>query len=69
MRSNALKDTRSAVQGIGSSSFQRCALIDAIDTFTSDWNDHASPFVWVKTADQILAKAIRKTKDHSGAPH
>lgn len=45
------------------------ALIDVIDTFTSDWNDHASPFVWVKTADQILAKAIRKTKDHSGAPH
>lgn len=45
------------------------ALIDAIDAFTSQWNDHASPFVWVKTADQILAKAVRKTKDHSDASH
>ncbi len=45
------------------------ALIAAIDAFTSQWNDQAAPFAWVKTADQILAKAIRKTKANSGAQH
>ena len=29
------------------------ALIDG-------WNDRAHPFVWTKTADQILTKAIRQ---------
>jgi hypothetical protein len=24
------------------------------------WNAGASPFVWVKSADEILAKAVRK---------
>jgi hypothetical protein len=41
----------------------------AIDAFTSEWNDRAAPFAWVKTADEILAKAVRKTKDHSDASH
>lgn len=41
----------------------------AIDAFTSAWNENAAPFAWVKTADQILAKAIRKPKDNSGAVH
>ncbi len=36
------------------------ALIAAIDTFTVNWNDGGSPFAWVKTADEILAKAVRK---------
>ena len=31
-----------------------------IDTFTASWNAGASPFTWVKTADEILAKAVRK---------
>jgi transposase len=35
-------------------------LIAMIDAFTRQWNAGASPFVWVKTADQILAKAVRK---------
>jgi len=35
-------------------------LIAMIDAFTRQWNDGASPFTWVKTADQILAKAVRK---------
>ena len=35
-------------------------LIAMIDAFTRQWNDGSSPFVWVKTADQILAKAVRK---------
>jgi len=41
----------------------------AIDAFTNAWNESAAPFAWVKTADQILAKAIRKTKENSGAGH
>ena len=32
----------------------------AIDAFTSAWNDQAAPFAWIKTADQVLAKAIKK---------
>jgi len=44
-------------------------LVETIDTFTSQWNDDASPFTWVKTADQILAKAIRKTTEKSDASH
>ena len=45
------------------------ALCQAIERFTREWNEHATPFTWVKTADQILAKAIRKTEDLSGAGH
>lgn len=44
-------------------------LTHAIDEFTRAWNNHATPFTWIKTADQILAKAIKKPKDHSGALH
>ena len=35
-------------------------LIAMIDAFTEQWNAGASPFAWVKTADEILAKAVRK---------
>jgi transposase len=35
-------------------------LIAMIDAFTRQWNEGASPFVWTKTADRILAKAVRK---------
>ena len=31
-------------------------LIDAIDDWTDHWNEHGAPFVWTKTADEILAK-------------
>ena len=30
-----------------------------IRTFVDGWNDRAHPFVWTKTADQILTKANR----------
>ena len=43
------------------------ALVAAIERFTREWNAGASPFTWVKTADQILAKAVRKTQADSGA--
>jgi transposase len=39
------------------------ALSAAIERFTRDWNAGASPFVWVKSADEILARAVRKTQD------
>jgi transposase len=35
-------------------------LVERIDAFTVSWNAGASPFVWVKSADEILAKAVRK---------
>src|SRR3990172_1231153 len=41
----------------------------AIERFTREWNAGAGPFTWVKTADEILAKAVRKTQADSGARH
>ena len=35
-------------------------LIAAIATFIANWNAGATPFTWVKTADDLLAKAVRK---------
>jgi hypothetical protein len=35
----------------------------------AEWNAGAGPFTWVKTADEILAKAVRKTQADSGARH
>ncbi len=45
------------------------ALVAAIERFTRQWNDGASPFTWVKTPDEILAKAVRKPQATSGAGH
>jgi transposase len=42
-------------------------LNKAIRAFITGWNDRAHPFVWTKTADQILAKADRKKT--SNTPH
>lgn len=35
-------------------------LTTAIKTFIAGWNDRAHPFVWTKTADQILKKTNRQ---------
>ena len=43
--------------------------IAMIDAFTQSWNEGASPFVWVKTADAILAKAVRKLPANSESGH
>ncbi len=40
-------------------------LIDAIERFIDGWNDRCEPFTWTKTADQILAKAVRPTTSNS----
>lgn len=34
-------------------------LTDAIDVWVSHWNDDPKPFVWTKTADEIIAKVKR----------
>jgi DDE superfamily endonuclease/winged helix-turn helix protein len=42
-------------------------LTAAIRRFITNWNDErAHPFIWTKTADQILAKANRQTTSNSG---
>ncbi len=42
------------------------ALRHAIQQFLDAWNDNCHPFSWVKTADQILAKAKRPLFNESG---
>ena len=44
-------------------------LVAMIATFTEQWNAGASPFAWVKTADEILAKAVRKRPATSESRH
>jgi transposase len=34
-------------------------LIDAIETWAEHWNDNPKPFVWHKTAQEIIAKVRR----------
>lgn len=47
-------------QAIRRGSFDSVAhLIGAIKAFLARWNEGAKPFVWTKTAEQILAKAVR----------
>ncbi len=40
-------------------------LITAIENFIDGWNDRCTPFIWTKTADDILAKAHRKTTSNT----
>jgi len=57
-------------QALARGSFESVrALTAAIERFTREWNAGASPFSWVKTADAILAKAVRKAQADSGAGH
>jgi transposase len=44
-------------------------LVAKIDTFTRHWNAGATPFLWVKSADEILAKAVRKPTATSESRH
>jgi transposase len=45
------------------------ALVATIERFTREWNADATPFVWVKTPEEILAKAVRKPQGDSGVLH
>ncbi len=44
-------------------------LVALIDTFTRSWNAGPTPFLWVKSADEILAKAVRKPRASSESGH
>ncbi len=44
-------------------------LIAMITAFTAQWNEGSTPFAWVKTADQILAKAVRKPRAMGESGH
>jgi len=37
-----------------------------IRAFVDGWNDRCHPFVWTKTADEILKKANRQTTSNTG---
>jgi transposase len=57
-------------QAIRRGSFESVrALVAAIERFTREWNADATPFLWVKTPEQILAKAVRKPQGDAGALH
>jgi len=57
-------------QALRRGSFENVRVLSAaIERFTREWNAGATPFTWVKTADEILAKAVRKTQADSGARH
>jgi len=36
-----------------------------IRAFVNGWNDRCHPFVWTKTADEILKKANRQTTSNT----
>lgn len=57
-------------QAIRRGSFENVRVLTAaIERFTREWNAGAGPFTWVKTADEILAMADRKTQADSAARH
>ena len=36
-------------------------LTAAIETFIDSWNERCEPFIWTKTADQIMPRASQAT--------
>ena len=44
-------------------------LVAMIDAFTTSWNAGGTPFIWTRTADEILAKAVRKHPATSESRH
>lgn len=59
--------TRQAIRRDSFRSVQE--LVAMIEAFTRQWNAGSSPFTWVKTADEILAKAVRKPRATSESGH
>jgi transposase len=45
------------------------ALEADIRAWIKDWNEHPKPFVWTKTAEEILAKLGRLLQRIKGAGH
>jgi len=50
--------TRQAIRRGGFTSVKD--LIAAIQTFIDGWNDRCTPFVWTKTADQIIPHTTKR---------
>ena len=50
--------TRQAIRRASFTSVRE--VTDTIRRFIDAWNDRCVPFIWTKTADQILATANRK---------
>ena len=40
-------------------------LIDAIDLWTDRWNDDPKPFIWHKTAEEIITKVKPGNATHN----
>jgi transposase len=59
--------TRQAIRRGSFSSVKE--LVAMIDAFTRAWNEGSGPFTWVKSADEILAKAVRKPRANSESGH
>jgi hypothetical protein len=62
------------VQSLGSGIQARAGVLTGaaaakIELFTANWTIGATPFVWVKTADEILAKAVRKRPANFDSRH
>jgi hypothetical protein len=53
-----LKGVRNSTKGSGAFPSVRDLMIK-IRAFINGWNDRCQPFVWTKTAGQILTKANR----------
>jgi transposase len=59
--------TRQAIRRASHASVKE--LVTMIEAFTRNWNDGATAFRWIKTADEILAKAVRKPPAISESGH
>ena len=59
--------TRQAIRRGSFSSVKE--LVAMIDAFTRAWNEGSGPFTWVKSADEILAKAVRTPRANSESGH
>jgi hypothetical protein len=56
--------------GIGPGSFGAVErLIARMELFTAHWNAESASFLWVKTGDEILAKAASKLRATSESRH
>ncbi len=44
-------------------------LVARLERFVREWSEGATPFKWVKTADEILAKVVRKPQETSVTGH
>jgi hypothetical protein len=45
------------------------ALENDIRDWIADWNEHPKPFLWTKTAEEILDSLARYLRRISGAGH